>query len=379
MAQEENKKNEIRFVLNQNNSSSNTPPIKTEEKSDESYPEPNVEIPHLRTYKQDIKEVVEGQNMSSTRILLEEQRRKAGQVLAEESTTLASTHNKWLLALSLILLISAVGILTFLFINPPSNNTPSRITIERPNFISIEEQVLIPTEFRNKRDVYTDVEQSLTELIVEDEIREILFTKTRTEVEVEGDTTRQVTEILTSAEFFSLLESRASGTFLRSIDSTFMFGVFGINVAKPFLIFRINNFENVFSEMLQWEPILAHDMQPIFFLNYAKEELARSPDESASETEESILENDEQITTSTTSTSTPPVVNFVNESPQLRFDPTTFSDQIIANQDARVIKNEFGDILFFYTIINNEYLVMTGSEKTLVEIQRRIRQAGLIR
>jgi hypothetical protein len=66
-------------------------------------------------------------------------------------------------------------------------------------------------------------------------------------------------------------------------------------------------------------------------------------------------------------TSTPPVL------------AETFSDTILHNKDARVVKDENGKIIFLYSFINSETIVITTNETTLREITTRLVNASLVR
>lgn len=324
-----------------------------------------VEIPNLRTYKQDVKEVVQNQDITSTRILLDEQRKKANEALAEESISIKSAKNKWLVVFGLLLIALAGSIFGYKYLMKPAVEGPEFI-LERPDFISVEEQVEVATELRNKRDIYNDIEKIIIEPIQENTIREIVLTKTKTNIV--GDQPVQQKELIGTSEFFTLLEGRAPDSLVRSLGSEFMLGIFGINVGEAFVLFKVNDFENAFASLLNWESTMAQDFQPIFFTNYKPEELLKSPEEVS-----------EQNTITDNATTTASTTESINIAPKLTFDPTLFEDKVIFNTDARIIKDEFGDVLFYYTFINDEYLIFANEEKVLEETANRLRQAKLIR
>lgn len=325
----------------------------------------DIEIPTLRTYKQDIKEAVKNEDITSTRILLEEQRKKVNTDLTDEAVSIKSPKNKLLIFVGLLLIFLAGGIFSYRYFMP-TLGPEKKFLIERPDFISIEKQTEVATELRNKRDIYNDIEKIIIEPITDETIHEIVLTKTR--LEVVGDTTKQTKELISTLEFFALLEGRAPDSLLRSLDNNFMFGIYGFNVGEPFVLFKVTDFENSFASLLMWEPTMAQDFQPIFFTNYKPEELLKTPEQAG---QQNINLKNASTTASTTDS--------INIAPRLNFDPTSFEDRVIFNTDARIIKDEFGEILFFYTFINDEYLIFTREEKALEEIVNRLRQARFIR
>lgn len=324
-------------------------------------------IPELRTYKEDVKQAVQSQNISTARILLQEQKKKAAQALHEEQTTLKSTKNKFFFVGSLILIALAGGIVGyFIFENQKPPAPVSKIIIKRPEFIEIEAQNEISVNLKNKRDILNEVKQFIIAPIEQEKMNEILLLSVE-EFFLEGKKVENKTPIDTTT-FFELVETRAPGALIRSLGDEFMLGVYGINVGEPFILFKVEDFENTFGSMLEWEPLIARDIQPIFFINYERNDLQKNP----------LIGAPVSIpTTATTSTSTEPVVEAVTN--KVLFDATIFSDLIIENRDARVIKNEFGEVVFFYTFIDDEHLLFATKGKTLAEVIRRLRQAKLIR
>lgn len=327
-------------------------------------PTEGFQIQKLRTYKADVQEAVKSQNISTARILLQEQQRRAKLALSEESTTLKSSKNKIFFVLALILITLAGGIFGYSFYlsNQPQQPT-SKIIIERPDFINVEQQLGISVTLRNKRDVLRDIESLIVAPIEEKSINELLILHSKDNFENGKKTVDQVP--ITTAEFFSLTESRAPNSLVRSLDNKFMIGVYGIGVGEPFTLFKVKDFENTFASLLSWEPLIARDLQPIFFTDISPEKLSRNP----------LIGTPVVIEQATTSSSTPRVT----ETFDIRFDPTTFSDVVIQNRDARVIRNEFGEIIFFYTFIDEEHLIFTAKEEVLTEVMRRLRGARLIR
>jgi len=66
--------------------------------------------------------------------------------------------------------------------------------------------------------------------------------------------------LLTTSELFNILESKASGSLVRSFAPIFMIGALG---QDPFLIIELVSFENTYAGMLAWEPNMPADIAPM--------------------------------------------------------------------------------------------------------------------
>lgn len=326
----------------------------------------NLGIQNIRTYKDDIQNVVQSENITSTRILLAEQRRQANEAYIKEDNSLKSKKNSVMLMISLVLITLTGGVLGFIWFYPKAAPEPSKILINRPNFLEVDGQTLISTELRNPRDIFSDLQRLMVANIQEDTIEEVILSRTEKKT-VDGEVVSSYRPIITD-ELLKLLESRSPEAFARSVDKELMIGLYGTETGvEPYLLFKIKDFDNTFASMLDWEPSVSRDMQPIFFSNLRQEDLSHSRFEEV------------QIQQTSTSTSTPTTTPEVIKEQKLDFDPTIFKDKVVKNTDGRALINDSGEIVFFYTFINDEYLMLGNSEKVLEEVIRRLRQSKLIR
>jgi hypothetical protein len=113
-------------------------------------------------------------------------------------------------------------------------------------------------------------------------------------------------------------------------DNKVMFGALVLRSSTPFIVFKISSFSNAWAGMLEWEKTIAKDLEPIIRVN--------RPDASIS---------------------------------------GGFIDEVISNKDARIIKDEQGDILL-YSFIDSNTLVITTSRSVLKELVRRVTSATII-
>jgi len=150
------------------------------------------------------------------------------------------------------------------------------------------------------------------------------------------------TTFISTRDFLNLLESRASGSLLRSFNPIFMLGLLGakpVNVGDgglvhTFILVKLDSFDNAFPGMLDWEKNLRDDLLPIF----------------ASE------------------------ATFATTSPT-----TLFSDITIQNKDARILKDSSGRTVLLYSFFDNKMLIITDTEISLKTIVGRLNAEKLSR
>lgn len=143
--------------------------------------------------------------------------------------------------------------------------------------------------------------------------------------------TATTTVPLTAGDLLNLLESRAPGSLIRSLNPIFMLGLLGNKTVSTstdrlnhvFLLIKLDSFDNAFPGMLEWEKNMRDDILPIF----------ASP-----------------ATLATTS----PIA--------------LFSDLTIQNKDARILKDSTGQTVLLYSFFDNNMLIITDNEASLKTI-----------
>jgi hypothetical protein len=84
-------------------------------------------------------------------------------------------------------------------------------------------------------------------------------------------------------------------------------------------------------------------------------------------------------TSSSTESFTPTVVQEPIEDNRPTYDPRDFKDIIISNKDTRAIVNSNGEVIFFYSILDQENVLITTNRATLDIVLDKINVAKLIR
>ncbi len=148
--------------------------------------------------------------------------------------------------------------------------------------------------------------------------------------------------------FISKLETRMPSVISRSLTDRFMLGIYGEDSGQKttFLALTTDFFQNAFAGMLLWEDAgLADDLA--LLLNY--KDRAKRDD---------------------LSTSTPAAYFGIKG---------TYSDRVLRNRDVREFRNSYGELLFLYSFINKETLVITTSESAFIGIVDRIEKDSYVR
>lgn len=136
--------------------------------------------------------------------------------------------------------------------------------------------------------------------------------------------------ILTSSEFFNLLESQIPTGLVRSFDPVFTIGVHAYNGNGLFLAFKTDSYTTAFAGMLDWEHSMFDELYRVF-----------------------------AIQTGSTNT---------------ELFTSAWKDRVIKNQDARVLLDSKGNIVLFYTFLgqNKDIVIIADKESTLTEVVNRL-------
>ena len=127
--------------------------------------------------------------------------------------------------------------------------------------------------------------------------------------------------------FFFFIDSRVPPSLLRSLGNNFALGFHTFNGNHPFLVLKTGFYENAFAGMLGWEQYMARDIFPIFGIKK-------------------------------------------KEGSAIFLRP--FEDKTVKNLDARVLKDDDGEILLFYVFKDKGTIIITDSENTLSELVKRL-------
>ncbi|MFC1731436.1 hypothetical protein ACFL6I_14045 [candidate division KSB1 bacterium] len=304
---------------------------KPQPKEEKSQPDKESKIKRVRTYKEDIAEAVRKQKASLTSITAAEQRRRTGipKIMTKKKGVDIKKMGATLGSIVFILLGAGV-IVFFLFFYEKE-----KVIIEQdvPSFIFVEEQKEIDITGKNAREILQALgaERANTSLPL-GQIAQLYLTETTQELDSE------VTRTISSEEFLTSIRAQISEAFLRSVDPSFMVGIHVFNQNQPFIIFESNSYQHSFAGLLEWERTMYNDL--FLFIGRKTDPILRVPIDP--QTGEGVV---------------------LRES---------FEDRIIQNIDVRALTSVAGDIEFLYAFPNQQTLIITTNENTLIELITRL-------
>lgn len=346
---------------------------------------PDIEIPTLRTYKGDINQTVNKDKISTAKILIAEQNRKRATEETTADTSIKRPTNIIVLALSVILIIIALGGIGYFgytkvivqTIEPVKISTSFLFVFDQEKTIEISENTINPVEEIQKQsnalidtnnETYTD----------------IVFYKKKPETK---ENVR-----LTSQEFFKLFDISLPTNIARSVSNNFVYGMYKTNgKVEPFLVLGITDYETLYSSMFIWESTLALDIKDLFptvrdLFDLTKNRrvsevtLAPTPPQASSTTTSTST----LVSTSTSATTTiqmTPEQQYQSDIEQTSQINRTirFIDIVFSNKDARAVRDPNGNPFFYYAFIDRTKILFAQDPKLLNEISRKIKEKSLVR
>lgn len=323
-------------------------------------------LSRVKTYQDAIAEALRSQDMSSAGMLMAEQKKRDNLEKERSEQTISNPKNKILMVVSIVLIVSALILVAFAIIKANQRQPEEAGLVLKSKYFITEKNIEVSSS-QLPRNTFLRIQQAATEMLANNEIANLVLTK-----EIKADPNSEF-EIRVKAPYntedlLSLLGARAPENIRKVLDPEFLLGVHKSTQNEIFLLFRVTNYENAYAGMLSWETALARDMEQIFSTQIAKARIT---------TTQEVFSEETTATSTTTSTSTATTVpQFV----QKTIDNTrVWNDKVIRNTDTRALLDENGRVVFFYSIIDKEYVFFGSNEATFSEVMRRVRTAKLIR
>ena len=349
-------------------------PIVPENKKDQNTNQDGTIIEPLRTYEQDVRNVVASQNISVVKMALAQGRRQEAQEKVEENASPRSKRNILIISISAILVIAAIAAIggTYYFLDFAKNSLAS-LPGSTATFISTDSSHTIILN--------GDTKQELSQKIVAEAdslpnglIEQVFFQES-------GSSS---TSTISTNDFLSIIKAQAPAALVRSLYPQFAFGFYGKN-RVPFMIFETNSYDQAYAGMLAWEPNMRTDFENILFSSEFENTLPASTitqtstvatvAASSTATGSSTATS---ATTTTADTSAATAQAITVKQPVIPF-PASFKDLVVSNKDARALYNRDGQLLVLYGFVDKEYIVITRDPDALNEIYDRLRQNEISR
>ncbi len=334
------------------------------------YQDPNIK--HLRTYESDFAEALSNKKISTASIAIAEIEKRGD--VAPEAVKIKSENkhvlrNSLLTVFSLIFIIGGIFTAYYLYsisaIAPTPNQPQTMNNLNTYTLVPADYHVNISVDSLSPKAVLEKIRKEIGKEQKANTIKEIVLVKNK-----EGKNIN-----IPAPDMVKIMNIGAPDILLRSLSTPWMLGVYNDQNGNKdtFIVVTNNFFQNTFAGLLQWENTMAEDLR--LFLNTPtyNSKNTNSPDtDSASSTEES------SSNTSTSTTSNPAIDTEV-------FEPIYYSlqgkfiDRIIKNNDVREYLSLDGEILFLYSFINNQTLIITKEESTLSTIITRLENQSFIK
>lgn len=276
-------------------------------------------IQNIHTYSSDMADAVRKQEATVIKIALAEKERRDREKLLMDNKTNFSNNIFYIIGGIVLIGLSIFGTTYFIQKGKEASSVEVKNTTVN-TIVKTDEQAFIDvTTITNKQDLLNAIkEEKIKDLKVGNTKSIILYKNT--------DNTRSIINV---KDFFERLNISIPGILDRSIDDSFMLGVYNNQNEKYlFTILSINDYERAFSGMINWEPTILSSMFNLFSINVSSGSVG-------------IFE-------------------------------TPWQDKIVLNKDARVLKNENTGELMYYMFIDKNKLIITDSEEAIKEIIQRL-------
>lgn len=275
----------------------------------------------VKTYMSDMADTVRANEISVIKVALAEQNKHEREDLYRQAEGTPTKKIFWVIG-GLILIASAIYGIYFLSNKKEVNNTVVPI---------IKEETLI--SYDNINSITIKENESLIEKInVERKETGLAANSGLIKYISINKDTNGVKEKIGARELFSIIESSAPSSLIRSISDSFMFGLYTEEKTNDnpglFVILETNDFNFTYAGMLEWEKTMASDMYDLFKLK----------------TKESKLKVSERV----------------------------WKDIFINNKDARVLYNEDDEPILYYIFADRDNLVITDNLDVIKEIISRL-------
>jgi len=285
---------------------------------------PGNETP-LRTLDRDLSSVMRNNNTSKTDIALQERKKREAQGgLAQPIYTKQKKPRRGglIVRISVVFLLLIVGsgsvwISWIYYTQSKEAHVTDGPTIQTQALFFVENE---------KQITDVNIKGNSLGIVIADNIPKD-ETITHVFITTSGET---VERLITTRQLFEKIKTQIPVPFLRSLQDTFMLGIYGAPQPSPFIILQSDTFGNAFNGMLSWEETLPYDIESFFGtlalsgLNY-------------------------------TSLGTP------------------FVDTILDNTDVRVVQDAQGNTILLYGIVNGNRIIITTTEEAYKEIRARLR------
>lgn len=274
----------------------------------------------VRTFQSDIADIMKSGKVSKADVVLAEERRRRKTGERAMTSEEKKTRRKNLLIgwSALVLIIAGIMAVSFALLEKQLGKTPAeQAVLTVPRLIFVSEQQAFDITGKEREELLANFKV----------IREMFQLRLNTVAQIYPiRTIAGVQELVPASRFLSDLTEQMPSALARSLSGDYLYGIHAFNGNTPFLILKIEFFENAFASMLRWEENFAEDIMPIFGIS--------------------------------------PVPAWMPGTP--------FEDFTYKNRDLRVLRDRLENIALLYTFTDRETLVITTDIDTFDEVAARL-------
>lgn len=333
----------------------------------------------IRTYEGDIAEFMSRRKTSVADMAIAENKRQGegetigNEELADQSKSASHIGKKLTMLILSLVLIGAGSIGSYYLYkeSPLSPRAPAAtISSEPVSLVTADYHVTVSIDGSRSYQVIDRVKMELLGQQAPKTIKEISFIKA-----VNGTQTA-----VTGPEMMSFMDIPVPDELARTITDDWMFGIYSDDRGERsvFVVATTNYFQNAFAGMLAWENVMADDLRQ-YLVSSNIYGVANVPVVN----EPSMASSTDAISMKTLVPETAAGSSTLSESSDYNSGYDTlkgrFVDRIVGNKDVRLFVTDDGKTLFLYSFVNNDTIVLAGSEKALAEILSRLEKQAFTR
>lgn len=326
----------------------------------------------VRTFQTDVAHSVKNDNVSMIKIALAE---KARQEQGTDYADISKPRRRYggLIAVFVVLILIGGSVTAWYFyVNRPLPPTISeRIAPNEPELLYSEEQAMVSSFDKSSDQIIRELR---TEILADSDLGVIKRTLLSAGI---ATSTRNTT----TAEFLTLIRSRASDSLKAAFGSQYFLGGYSNHPHDSFILIKVSSYESAYPGMLEWEPYMDFDLGKFFPSSLIATSTAQASSASSSPTPTTTSVSSTATPVQATGTSTTVVSGTSSVGASNMIIPpartvnqasATFEDRIIQNKDTRALIGLDGNIKFLYTFLDQKTLLIVSSERGLKEVQARL-------
>jgi len=377
---------------------------------------PEYDQKNLRTYEGDVANILAHTKTSTASIAIAESRKTNGSEIMGSQAPSHSTGKLLLVLASLLLVGGGIFGAYYFYSKSPLAQKAVPVVPEQTitSLIPADIHTSIAINNLGQAEIISRIKKEISKPISSGSIKDIVLIRENNAV---------ISKVF-STDILKAMNIEPPNILTRTLTPQWMLGVYSNenNEKSVFVVFTTNYFQNAFSGMLQWEKIMPDDIKQYLYatppqgISNTSGKVVKTPTENSllpnsniatSTNQAPIASTTKNIATSTNKTKTASTTkNTTATSTKITTPKTTassttssttklvvpeptlqsyltingqFEDRIVKNKDVRAFKTTSGTILFLYSFIDSNKLIITDKEETLADILIRLEKQTFMR